>query len=61
MHLAINENLTAIGFVKSIRDTHRSGFSRAVLANNGVDRTRFDLDTNLVVGENVAEPLAYVS
>jgi len=59
--LSFNQNLTRIGLVKSIRDTHRGGFAGAILSHDRVNRTGLDDDVHLVVGENVPESLGDVS
>src|SRR6266496_1938828 len=60
-HLAINQNLTAIGPIKSIRDTHRRRFSGTIFTDYRVNRTRLDLDIHVIVSDYVTEAFCYVT
>jgi len=61
MDLAVNQNLTFIRLVKSVRDTHRRGFPGSVFANDGVNRPRLYDNVHLVVRENVSESFGYIA
>lgn len=61
MDLAINEYFATVGFVKSIRDAHRRGFSRAVLADNGMNRSRLHDNIDVVVSEYFTKPFRNIS
>src|SRR6185436_18138406 len=60
-HLPVDEDLAAISGVKAVSDTHRRRLSRAVLADDGVDRPGLNDDVNVIVGEYVAEAFCYLS
>ena len=47
--LATNENITLIGFVKTLKDGHQRGFARAIFADDPVDCTGHDADGNVFV------------
>src|SRR6185295_249209 len=60
-HLAVDDDLTAVGSVKAVCDTHRRRLSRTILTDDGVDRPRLNDDVDVVVGEYVAEAFGYLS
>ena len=60
-YLAIDENFAAVGLIKAVSYAHGSGFARAVLTDDGMDRSRLDLDVDVVVGEDGAESFCYIA
>src|SRR5215217_5125097 len=61
LDLAIDEDLAAVSGVESVGDAHRRRLSRAILADDGVDRPGLNDDVDMVVGEYVAESFSYLS
>src|SRR5215467_10891771 len=59
-HLALNYDLTGIGSIETVSDTHRRRLARAVLAHDGMDRSRLYDDVDMIVGQNIAEALSYL-
>ncbi len=55
--LAVDEDLAAVGGVEAVRDAHRGGLPRTVLAHNRMNRPGLDLDVDLVVRLHAAEAL----
>src|SRR5690348_9582682 len=60
-YLAVDDDLAGVGSVETVGDTHRRRLAGAVLAHDGVDRSRLYDDVDLIVGQYVAEALAYLS
>src|SRR5687768_8800465 len=60
-HVAVNKNLTAVGGVKSIGDTHRRRLPRPILTNNGVNRPRLHDNVDMIVRQYIAESFSYLS
>src|SRR5215213_11483800 len=60
-HLPIDKDLATFSGVETVGDTHRRGLSRAILADDGVDRPRLNDDIDVIVGEYVAEAFCYLS
>ena len=54
---AIDADLAGIGVVEPVEDGHQRGFSRAVLADDAVDRSAADRQMDVLVGLNRAEAL----
>ena len=59
--LAVKEYLARIGPIETVRDLHDRRFPRPVLADDRVDRALLDTERNVVVGDDAAEGLCYVS
>jgi hypothetical protein len=55
--LAVHHDFARVGRVEAIGDAHHRRLPRPILAHDGVNRPRLDLDVDVVVGEHVAEPL----
>jgi hypothetical protein len=55
--LAVDADLTAVGFIKTVQDRHQRRFAGAVLADNAVDDAALDDEIDVVVGVNGAEAL----
>src|SRR5215213_1016010 len=60
-HLAVYEDLSTVGAVEAVGDTHRRRFSGAVLAHNCMDRRGLNDDVDVIVGEYIAESFGYLS
>ncbi len=57
--LAADDDLARIGAVEAVEDRHQRRFSRAVLADDPVDRARHDADRDVLVGLDRPEGLRY--
>src|SRR5689334_6561826 len=60
-HLAVHYDLTGIGSVETVSDTHRRRFPGAVLAHDGVDRSRLYDDVDMIVSQHIAKAFGYLS
>src|SRR5678815_3152829 len=60
-HLAVDENLSAVGGVETVSDAHRGRLSRAVFSYDGMNGSGLDDDVDLVVSQNVAEAFGDLS
>ena len=60
-HLAIDQNLAAIGGVETISDAHRRRFSRAVFTGDRVNRSRPDFKAHPVIRQHGAEAFGDVA
>src|SRR5215813_1581712 len=59
--LTVNDDLAAVGGVKAVSDAHRRRLTRAILADNGMDRPWLNDYVDMVVSKNVAESFRYLS
>src|ERR1051326_5912753 len=59
--LAVDDDLAAVGGIKTVSDAHRRRLTRAILADNGMDRPRLNDYVDMVVSKNVAESFRYLS
>src|SRR5689334_17975723 len=59
--LAVDDDLAAVGGVETVSDTHRRRLTRAILADDGMDRPRLNDYVDMIVSENVAESFSYLS
>src|SRR6266567_1050888 len=60
-HLAVDQNLAAIGGVETVSDAHRRRFSRAVFTDDRMNRSRRDFEAHPVIRQNGAEAFRDVS
>ena len=60
-HLAIDEDLAAVGGVESIGNSHGRGFTCTILTNDGVNCSGFDDNVHRVARHNIAEAFCYLS
>jgi hypothetical protein len=61
LHLAVDEYVAAVSRVEAVSDAHRRRFARAVLADDGMNRPRLNLDAHMVVRQHVPEAFRDVS
>src|SRR4051812_37719247 len=54
-HLAVYQNLAAVGRIKTVSNAHHRRLPGAVLADNGVNRSRCHTNVDSLVGEHVAK------
>src|SRR5689334_9526243 len=59
--LAVDDDLAAVRRVKAVSDAHRRRLTRAVLADDGMDRPGLNDYVDMVVSKNVAESFRYLS
>ena len=60
-HLAVDKDLAAVGGVKAVSDAHRRRLTRAILTNDGMNRSRLNDDVDLIVSQNIAEAFCDLS
>jgi hypothetical protein len=60
-HVAFDEDVARVGPVEAVGDAHGGRLPRPVLADDGVDGARLDLDVDVVVRQHVAEALGDVA
>ena len=58
---AIDEDLTTVGGVETVCDPHCRRLTGAILADDGMDRSRLNDDVDVVVSQNIAEAFRYIS
>ena len=56
-HLAVDENLAAVGRVEAVGDAHGGRLPRAVLADDGVNGAGLDLDVDVSLARTVPKRL----
>src|SRR6185503_1870626 len=60
-HLAVDKNLAAVSRVETVRDPHRRRLPRAVFSHDRVNSPGLDDDIYVIVREDVAKSLSYLS
>ena len=53
--LPVNIYLAAVSFIKAVCDPHDRRFSSSILTDDRMDSALFDLDRNVVIGDNITE------
>ncbi len=60
-HLAVDQHVARVGRVEAVGDAHGGRLAGAVLADEGVDGARLDLEVDAVVRQDAAEALGDVA
>jgi hypothetical protein len=55
--LAVDADLTSVGFIKAVQNRHQRRFAGAVLADDAMNHSAFDDQVDVIVGVNRAEAL----
>src|SRR6476661_8317692 len=54
-HLVVDDDLAAVGGVETVSDAHRGRLTRAILADDGMNRSRLNDYVDMIVSKNVAK------
>ncbi len=55
--VAVDEHLASVGVVETVDDAHQGRLAGAIFADDAVNTAFLNLEVDLLVGVNVAEPL----